>query len=160
MNSEDHDDHQWDVLSHSITPEALMEAQKEEYAKVIKSKAFSQCTALILNLLSAYKKLNLRGSACPKAKKNQEEDKIESIKRPLIQEIGTLSKDEAVLWLAWRDLEAIGKEHCAKFDLDPETVEEIWDEYHGKASVGKTSLSQSLAKVTVGLLKSVGLKSK
>ncbi len=159
MNSEDHDDH-WDVLSHSITPEALTESQKEEYAKVIKSKAFSQCTALIINLLSAYKRLNLRGSACPRTKKNQEEDKIESIKRPLIQEIGTLSKDEAVLWLAWRDLEAIGKEHCAKFDLDPETVEEIWDEYHGKAHMAKSSLSQSLAKVTVNLLQSVGLKSK
>jgi len=160
MDSDHHDDTQWNVLSNSITPETLSESQKEEYATVIKSKAFSRCTELIINLLSAYKKLNLRGSACPRIKRTQEEDKIESIKRPLVKEIGYLSKDEAVLWLAWKDLEATGKGHCVKFDLEPEAVEEIWDEYQQNACMEQSSLTRSLANATYSLLQSVGLKSK
>lgn len=117
---------EWEVVSQPLRRSDLSEEDQLEYTKTVKSKSFSKCIELILNLISAYKKLNLHGSTCDRAKLNKVQDKIEGLRSQIIEEQSKLSEKENIIWIAWEEIEAIGKEHCNKIGVDTTVLDSFW----------------------------------
>jgi len=151
--SDQEDSLQWSIIKKPITQEKLSSEDNQELGSVLGSKCYSKCLELMINLLTAHKKLALYKNAGDLIKIEKGGMEIDGIEKDLTENIAKLSQKEAIIMLAWKEIQNTGREYCVKRGVSEEIMEEFWEKYIEKVLQGGRYKPESLLKSVIDIFK-------